>query len=356
VSVLERLGWGPFFHSQVTSDHSGLRFARVIEEQRGRYRIAGDFDGWAEVSGRFRHEAKTGAAFPVVGDWVGFSAESDAGPAIIHRRLDRRGTVARKAAGRATDEQVIAANVDTIFLVTALAEDLSPRRIERYLTMVWEAQATPVVLLNKSDLTADPASAVAGMRARISLDDVVALSALTDETMTALDAYLKPATTIALLGSSGVGKSTIVNRLLGRDVQRVAPTRESDGTGRHTTTTRQLIELPSGALLIDTPGMRELLPWADESAVAAVFDDVIQIAHGCRFADCSHSHEPGCAVVEAIGSGRLDVERLDHYRHLVREAAYEERKRDKAAGADEKRRWKRITQTQRARYRERDRE
>ena len=182
--------------------------------------------------------------------------------------------MARKAAGRTTDEQVIAANVDTIFLVTAPAEDLSPRRIERYLTMIWEAGAAPVVVLNKADLTEDPGSAVAAMRARISLDDVVALSALTAEGMTALDPYLAPTTTIALLGSSGVGKSTIVNRLLGRDLQKVAPIRTSDGTGRHTTTTRQLIELPGGALLIDTPGMRELQPWADESAVDHVFDDI----------------------------------------------------------------------------------
>ena len=356
MSLLERLGWGPFFQAQVASDDSGFRIARVTEGQRGQYRIAGDFEGWAEVSGRFRHDAESSAAFPVVGDWVCISSESAGGPAIIHRRLERRGTVARKAAGRATDEQVIAANVDTIFLVTALAEDLSPRRIERYLMMVWEASATPVVVLNKADLIEDPASAVAAIRARIALDDVVALSALTDESMSALDPYLGPATTIALVGSSGVGKSTIVNRLFGRDVQSVGPIRKSDGTGRHTTSTRQLIELPGGALLIDTPGMRELQPWADESAVDTVFDDVTQIALGCRFADCSHTQEPGCAVMEAVAAGRLDAARLDHYRHLVREVAFEERKRDKAAAAQEKRRWKRITQVQRARYRERDRD
>ena len=356
MSALERLGWSSFFQAQVASEDSGLRLARVTEEQRGQYRVAGDFEGWAEVSGRFRHEATSAAAFPVVGDWVCVSAESDAGPGIIHRRLDRRGTVARKAAGRAMDEQVIAANVDTIFLVTALTEDLSPRRIERYLTLAWEAQAAPVVVLNKADLTEDPAAAVSAMRARLSLEDVVALSALTDDSMSALAPYLRPAGTIVLLGSSGVGKSTIVNRLLGRDVQKVSPIRESDGTGRHTTTSRQLIELPGGALLIDTPGMRELQPWADESAVDAVFDDIAQMALRCRFADCSHSHEPGCAVAEALAAGRLDAARLEHYRHLAREAAFEERKRDKAAAAEQKRRWKQITQAQRARYRERERE
>lgn len=356
MSSLDRLGWSSFFQTQVTPAQARLRVARVIEEQRGQYRIAGDFDGAAEVSGRFRHEATSKAAFPVVGDWVFISVESDEGPAIIHHRFTRRGTVARKAAGKATDEQVIAANVDAIFLVTALTEDLSPRRIERYLTMVWEAGATPVIVLNKADLAEDPASAVAAMRARLSLDEVVALSALLDKGVTALDRYLTPATTIALLGSSGVGKSTIVNRLLGRDLQAVAPIRESDGTGRHTTTTRQLIELPGGALLVDTPGMRELQPWADESAVDRVFDDIAQIAGGCRFADCSHRQEPGCAVLEAIAEGRLDIARLDHYRHLLREAAFEHRKRDKSAAAEEKRRWKHIAQAHRARNLERERE
>jgi ribosome biogenesis GTPase len=356
VSSLERLGWGHFFQAQLTSDDLRFRLARITEEQRGQYRIAGDFEGWAEVSGRFRHEAKSSAAFPVVGDWVCVSAESSSGTAIIHRRLNRRGTVARKAPGRTTDEQVIAANVDTIFLVTALAEDLSPRRIERYLTMVWDAGATPVIVLNKADLSDDPVAAAEAVRARVSLDAVVALSALTDEGVAALDPYLTPATTIALLGSSGVGKSTIVNRLLGCDRQRTGPIRKSDGTGQHTTSTRQLIELPGGALLIDTPGMRELQPWGDESAVDRAFGDIAQIALGCRFADCSHRQEPGCAVVKAIAAGALDVARLNHYRHLLREAAFEERKRDKAAAAQEKRRWKQITQAQRARYRERDRE
>jgi ribosome biogenesis GTPase len=183
-------------------DRSRFLIARVTEEQRGR-RAAGEFDGWAEVSGRFRHEAESSAAFPVVGDWVCLSAERADGPGIIHRRLARRGTVARKAAGRTSDEQVMAANVDTIFLVTALADDLSPRRLERYLTMVWEAGARPVVVLNKADLADDPASTVAAAT-RLALDDVVALSAIFDEGISA-GAVLLPATTIALLGSSGVG-------------------------------------------------------------------------------------------------------------------------------------------------------
>jgi ribosome biogenesis GTPase len=356
VSSLDSLGWSPFFEAQVASERARFRIARITEEQRGQYRVAGEFDGAAEVSGRFRHEAATSAAFPVVGDWVGVTAESDDGPAIIHRRLDRRGAVARRAAGRATDEQVIAANVDTIFLVTDLAEDLSARRLERYLTLVWEAGARPVIVLNKADLAEDPASFVEALRSRLRLEDVVSVSALAERAMTALEPYLLPASTVALLGSSGVGKSTIVNRLLGQETQKVASIRAGDGTGRHTTTARQLFALPGGALLIDTPGMRELQPWADESSVERVFEDVFRLAQGCRFADCSHRQEPGCAVVEAISDGTLDAARLDHYHHLLKEAAFEERKRDKALAAEQKRRWKQVTQQARAKYRERERD
>jgi ribosome biogenesis GTPase len=349
VSSRERLGWNPFFEQQVIAlARPDLQFARVVEEQRGLYRIAGA-GGWVEVSGRFRHEAASAADFPAVGDWVGVDG------AIIHVRLERRGTVSRAAAGRAVQEQVVAANVDTIFLVTALTQDLNVRRLERYLTMVWDAGAVPVVVLNKADLCEDTAAARDSVQARLPGVDVVAVSALEDSGLDALAPYLRPAQTIALLGMSGVGKSTLINRLLGDERLRVGGISEADGRGCHTTTARQLVELPGGALLIDTPGMRGLQPWGDESAVEAAFDDIVATASACRFADCAHSGEPGCAVREAIENGTLDPDRLEHFRRLEREAAFEARKHDKSAAAALKRRWKQVHKAQRAMYRDRDR-
>ena len=353
---LAPLGWRPFFESQRAAAGIGdLAVARVVAAGRRVYRVAGQFTGPAEVSGRFRHGASGPAAFPAVGDWVAVAAEPGARRAVIHHRFDRLSTVSRKAAGRAETEQVLAANVDAVFLVTALAGDLNARRLERYLTTVWEAGAVPVVVLNKADLVEHPEAAAEDLAARLPFVEIVLMSALTGAGLDALRAQLTPARTVVLLGASGAGKSTLVNRLLGAERQRVGAVREGDRKGRHTTTIRELVELPGGALLIDTPGLREIQPWADTEAVAGVFDDIAGLAVRCRFADCTHASEPGCAVLEAVATGGLSQDRLDHYRRLLREAAFEEQKRDKAASANAKRRWRHIHRAQAAMYKDRDR-
>lgn len=355
MSSIEQLGWSDFFEAQLAGEgRAGVLVARVVEEQRGAYRLAGEVEGLAEPSGKLRHDAPSRAALPSVGDWV-IAAVTPGARAIIHRVLTRRSKLSRAAAGTVVQEQVVAANVDTVFLVTSINQDLNAPRLDRYLTMVWEAGALPIVLLNKSDACDDPAAIVAATRERVPFVDVHAVSALTDGGLDALQSCLVSGHTIALLGSSGVGKSSIVNRLLGHDAQRVSAVSDADGRGRHTTTARQLIALPGGALLIDTPGMRELQPWSADAGLDTAFDDIATLAGQCRFSDCGHVSEPGCAVLEALASGTLQGDRLEHYKKLLAEAAFETRKQDKAAAAETKRRWKALMRAQNALYRDRDR-
>ena len=355
VISLTQLGWSSFFDEQVVVRERGdLRIVRIVEQQRGLYRVDGEFEGLAEVTGHLRHHANAAADLPVVGDWVLAAAFDGSDRAIIQARLDRRSSISRKAAGRTVEEQVIAANIDTLFVVTACAEDLNPRRIERYLTAVWEGGAVPVVVVNKSDLAADAAAVETALRQRLPFVDVVVVSALSGAGLTPLQPYLRAGSTVALVGSSGVGKSTIVNRLAGGQVQKIAAVSDADGRGRHTTTARHLIGLPGGALLIDTPGMRELQPWAAVEAVDAAFEDIAEIAAQCRFADCTHTTEPGCGVLAGVAAGTITADRLENYRKLLRELAFEARKHDKVASANVKRRWKQIHKAQRAIFKKRD--
>lgn len=348
--VLKKYGWASF-HARVWKQYLEARStlvegpipARVIFASRDHYRVmTQDGERLARPAGALRQAADEGSAdqgstdqvlaegLPVVGDWVAIDAFKD-GESMIRAVLARRTSLSRKVAGARTVEQKVAANVDTIFLVMGLDGDYNLRRLERFVVMATSSGAQPVVVLTKADMCADP------LERRLEAEDVSAgapvhvTSALIDEGLEPLRFYLQPGSTTTLIGSSGAGKSTLINRLCGSEVMRTGAVREGDDRGRHTTTHRQLVELPEGGLLIDNPGVREIQLWSDGDDLDSAFNDIEELAAGCRFSDCGHVDEPGCAVLEAIDEGRLDVARLDSLRRLQRELEHLERRQDVAA-------------------------
>jgi len=331
----------------------GLLPARVARMDRDLYHvlIAPDAEPVrAETSGRLRHDAREAADFPAVGDWVAI-APPEGGTTLIQAVLPRATAFTRTAPGRETIEQVVAANVDTAFLVAGLDNDFNLRRLERYLVAARESGARPVIVLNKADVLAPALFAVrlAETEEIAAGAPVHALSAARGDGLDALSPYLVPGATIALLGMSGVGKSTLVNALLGCDRMATGAVRDGDQRGRHTTTHRELVRLASGAWLLDTPGMRVLALWGGEEGVSSTFDDVAAIAARCRFGDCAHQGEPGCAVALALQSGELTEERYASWRKLQREARAFAARHDKRLAAKEKARWKAITKSVRDR-------
>lgn len=341
---LNDLGWDSFFESHFSNlSQPALRPARVVEELKGFHRVRCEHgESLAETAGRVRYQAEGREDLPAVGDWVAVTSPPGKGSARIECILPRKSKLSRKVAGRARSEQIVAANLDVVFVVSSLNRDLNPRRIERYLSVVWESGARPVVLLNKSDLCADAEARSAEVENIALRVPVHSLSAMERRGLDAVRRYLLPGETAAFVGSSGVGKSTIINELAGAQSLRVGPVREDDDRGRHTTTSRQMIFLPGGGIVIDTPGMRELQLWDGNEGVERAFQDIVTLARNCKFRDCGHRGEPGCAVEAAIVNGLLERERLENHRKLEAELRFQESKQDPGLARGVKEKWKRI--------------
>jgi ribosome biogenesis GTPase len=327
----------------LTLPTASSRTGRISAEHRGAYRIVTpESELSAELEGKLRHRARSRLDLPAVGDYVTYE-HLDASHAIVRGVLPRTSAIVRKAAGTRTEEQVIASNVDTLFIVTALDGDFNLRRLERYVILAWDSGVRPVIVMNKADLGDDPAFAEDAIAATGWPVPMHRTCAVDGSVAATLAPYLAAGQTVALAGSSGVGKSTLANALLGERRQDTGGVRADDDRGRHTTTARQLFVLPGGAALIDTPGMRELQLWSDAGTIGDAFDDIAAAARSCRFADCAHGSEPACAVRDEI-----DADRLESYRKLMREAAYLERRTDASAQAAEKARWKAIHKAMRS--------
>ena len=354
------LGWDGLWEAAFAPHASdGYVPARVVAEHRGSYDVlvaVGAAPLTARVTGRLRHAALGPGDFPVVGDWVATDLRADEGTASIHAVVPRRTCIQRRApADHGAPMQILAANVDVVMIATSLNRDLNARRLERFLATAWESGGRPVVVLTKVDLATNPVEVTV---AEAQLEElavgvrVLATSAVTGDGLDAIRELLQPGITIALLGSSGVGKSTLINAILGEQRLATFEVREADARGRHTTSGRQLVPLPGGGLLLDTPGIRELGLWDDGAGLASAFWDVETTATRCRFTDCTHERQPGCAIESAVERGELTADRVAGWHKLILEERHQALERDVVARRAERKRWTVIGRAGAARARE----
>ena len=343
------LGWddefAQLFTNHNTQNLTPARIARVDRNQCLLYSELGAIT--AEITGKFRHEIVERADFPTVGDWVAVELIPAEDKGMIHAVLPRRSKFSRKLKGDTTEEQILASNIDKIFIVNGLDEDYNIRRIERYLTLAWNSGAEPVIILNKSDICPDLEEVIAEVYAIAFDTPIIPLSAVENTGFDELHEHLQKGKTSAFIGSSGVGKSSIINRLIGEDRQKVKAVRAWRQRGQHTTTSREMIFGDEFGIMIDSPGMRELQLWADDESLSTSFEDIEELAKFCRFRDCKHLNEPGCAVLRAVENDELDADRYESYVKQLKELKYLERKQDYHARKQEEQRWKNIKKSHR---------